>query len=426
MNRVGIRREDKSEWERRVPLSPQDLRALGPEPFYVESSVRRVFTDDEFRAAGIRVADALPECDVILGVKEIPVERLRADTAYVFFSHTIKGQPYNMAMLRRLLELGCTLIDYERIVDDDGQRLVAFGRHAGLAGAIDTLWSLGQVWQHRGLTTPLAELMPAHGYESAEEAKHHIGRVAAACRTDESFMSQAPVVIGVAGAGRVAHGAMEVLNSVQPVDCAPDALKEMGPSVGRFVRVQFEEEQFAERRDGGTFDRSHYYQKPEAYRGIFETRYAPDLTALINCIYWEPRYPRLLTRSGLRAAFSRHTAPKLVVVGDISCDIAGSIEATVKATDPSNPAFLWDARREQARDGFDGEGLLVMAVDILPAELPRDASYAFSRALSPLMPSLLSARLRSGVHDLHPALRRGVIVDRGELTPDYQYLASHL
>ncbi|MGF1509677.1 MAG: hypothetical protein ACFB9M_09285 [Myxococcota bacterium] len=428
MNRIGIRREDKSKWERRVPLVPADLaeiRRSGGD-IVVQTSQRRIFEDDDFRAAGVPVVESLDECDLIMGVKEVPEDLIQPETAYLFFSHTIKGQAHNMSMLRRLMDLGCTLIDYERITDEQGTRLVAFGRHAGLAGAVDSLWALGETWRRRGHPTPLAELNPAHRYDSLEAIRSVLREIGMRCRADEGFRQRAPVVVGVTGSGRVSRGVHEILDVLEPIDVEPEAIRSIKTNPGRFIRIRFEERHFAERLDGLAFDLQDYYANPDRYRGIFETRYVSSLSALINCIYWEARYPRLVTKSGIRAAFGRQETPRLTVIGDISCDIEGSIEATVKATDPAHPTFLWDAQREVASDGFVGAGPVIMAVDILPTELPRESSEAFSQALRPLMPSLLEHRFRDGVHGLHPALRRGVIVDRGQLCPEFEHLRSFL
>ena len=147
MKKIGIRYEDKYVMERRVPLVPAHIKKLIAEEgleFSVETSAKRVYSDEEYEAVGASITDDLGDCHVIFGVKEIPVDRLESDKTYIFFSHVIKGQPHNMPMLKRLMELNCTLIDYERVVDEMGKRLIFFGRYAGLAGMINSLWSLGQ------------------------------------------------------------------------------------------------------------------------------------------------------------------------------------------------------------------------------------------------------------------------------------------
>jgi len=429
MNRVGIRREDKNRWESRVPLIPEDVARLRESEaidLRVQSSQRRAFADPEFTSRRVPVQKDVDDCSVVLGVKEIPVDALRPHTAYVFFSHVIKGQAYNMPMLRRLMELGCTLIDYERLTDDRGQRLVAFGFHAGLAGAIDTLWALGQRWAHRGRITPLADVFPAHRYASLAEAKSALSRVAAACRRDPQIEAVAPVILGVTGYGRVAQGVHDVFDVLEPVEVLPEELGSVHCSPGRFVRVRFEERHFAESLDSEPFDRERYYREPDAFRGVFGSRYLPHLTALVNAIYWEPEYPRLVLEKDLRALHAVESEPRLEVIGDVSCDIGGSIEVTTKATDPANPVYTWDVGRRTSSDGFDGDGPTIMAVDILPTELPREASESFSRALSPWIPALARHDFRQGLEGLPVEIQRATILDRGRLTADYAYLDARV
>jgi saccharopine dehydrogenase (NAD+, L-lysine-forming) len=179
---IGIRREDKSEWERRVPVIPQDAAELQQKHgirVLVQPSNVRAFTEEEFTQAGITVQEDLSPCPVIFGIKEIPKDLFEPDKAYVFFAHVIKGQPYNMPMLRRLLKLGCTLIDYERVVDEKNRRLIFFGWHAGVAGIMDTLWALGQRLAWEGIPTPFADLHPTHTYHDLTEAKEALKQVQA-------------------------------------------------------------------------------------------------------------------------------------------------------------------------------------------------------------------------------------------------------
>ncbi|MEM1023485.1 MAG: hypothetical protein AAGD10_15545 [Myxococcota bacterium] len=421
MNLIGFRREDKSPHERRIPLVPKDLQALQAEHgarFLVQSSPQRAFPTEDFEAVGINVVEDLDAADVIMGVKEVPSEAVRPGKTYVFFSHTIKGQAYNMRLLRTLMENRCTLIDYERIVDDADQRLVAFGRHAGLAGAINSLWALGRAWAHAKRRTPLLDLKLAHEYGHSAQARAAITEVAQACFADPAFQAL-PAVIGVTGSGRVAQGAHEILDALAPDELPPDELSAASP--GRFSRVRFEESHFAERRDAAPFELEDYYARPEAYRGVFEARYAAQLDLLINGIYWEPRYPRLISRTGTRSMYSR-PQPRLAAIGDISCDIGGSIELTAMATTPNDPVYTWDTRTDRVRQPGKGTGPLMMTVDILPTELPIEASEAFSTALRPLMKDLLSHDFAQDLEGLRPELRKACILDRGQLTPEYDYL----
>ena len=428
--KIGIRREDKSKWEARIPLVPTHLEALTQDhglQFAVQSSTQRAYSDEELRASGIDVVDALDDCPIILGVKEIPTTRLEPGKTYVFFSHTIKGQPYNMAMLRRLMNLGCSLIDYERITNDAGQRLVFFGVHAGLAGMIDTLWAFGQRLARRGMETPLGDLKQALQYKSLTEAENHLRAVADRCRDTEALAPLGPIVIGVTGNGRVSEGAQHICDLLNPERLRVSELANLADlSDGGFYKVVFEEQDMVARKDGGEFALQQYYDSPELYEGRFAS-FLPKLTMLVNCIYWEEKYPRLVTKDNLRDLYTSGT-PKLEVIGDISCDIEGSIEATLRPTDPGNPVYVYDVDKGLARDGFEGNGPVIMAVDILPTELPRDASEVFSRALRPLMPGLAAADPSGSFNDwdLPGPLKRAAILHKGKLTPDYAYMTEFL
>ncbi len=428
--KIGIRREDKSKWEARIPLVPEDMAALRRDhgvEFRVQPSNQRAFSQEALTRAGAEIDEDLSPCPIILGVKEIPVSRLEPSKTYVFFSHTIKGQPYNMAMLRRLMNLGCNLIDYERIASDTGQRLVFFGVHAGLAGMIDTLWALGQRLQRRGVESPLADLKQALHYRTLAEAENHLRAIADRCRDTEALAPIGPVIIGVTGNGRVSQGAQQICDLLRPETLRIAELKQPDNLVsGAFYKVVFEEPDMFARRDGAAFDLQEYYDKPERYEARF-AGFLPALTALVNCIYWDERYPRLVTKADLAALFAGD-APRLEVIGDISCDIEGSIEATLRPTDPGAPVYVYDVDKNLARDGFEGRGPVIMAVDILPTELPREASHAFSRALRPLIPGLADSDPSGSLDDwaLPAPLKRAVILHKGKLTPDYAYMAEYL
>ena len=176
---IGVRREDKSRWERRVPVTPdvaRELRERHGIRVYVQPSPIRVFSPDEFEEAGAIVQEDLGPCPVVFAVKEIPARLFEPGKAYVFFAHVIKGQPYNMPMLQRMIDLGCTLIDYERITAEDGRRLIFFGRHAGLAGTLETLWALGRRLAWEGIPNPLTDLRHAYEYRDVAEAKVAVAR----------------------------------------------------------------------------------------------------------------------------------------------------------------------------------------------------------------------------------------------------------
>jgi saccharopine dehydrogenase (NAD+, L-lysine forming) len=433
--KFGVRREDKSRWERRVPLVPGDVKALREAGVQavVQTSSTRVFTDEEFRRAGVPVQAELSDCDVIIGIKEIPPARLEAGKTYLCFPHVIKGQPANMPMLRRLVDLKATLIDYERIVDATNRRLIFFGRHAGLAGMINSLWALGRRLDVEGIASPFSRLRQARHYADLSEAREEIRGVAARIKAEGVPASIHPLVVGVTGYGNVSRGAQEILDILPVSALSPEELETSvrdGSLSSRTVyKVVFEESDLVEPLESGQpFDLDEYYRTgKEGYRSVFG-RYVENLSVLVNCIYWDHRFPRLFTLDDARRLWTAGRRPKLTVIGDISCDVNGSIECTVKATDPGHPVYVFEPATGEARDGFEGRGPVMMAVDILPAELPRESSADFSRVLRRFLPEMACADFSKGFGALvlPPEIKRAVIVHRGELTPDYAYLNSFI
>jgi alpha-aminoadipic semialdehyde synthase len=334
-----------------------------------------------------------------------------------------------MPMLRRLLELGCTLIDYEKVLDDQGRRLIFFGRHAGLAGMIETLHALGKRLRWEGIQNPFERIQHAHQYHDLAAAKEAVACVGEEIRRNGLPVQVAPLIIGVTGYGNVARGAWEILNLLPMEIIDPAVLSDVvdGPGASRFVvfGTTFKEQHIVEPLEG-EFDCRKYYECPDNFRPIFE-KSLPYLSVLVNAIYWDARYPRLVTKAGLQKLWDAGQ-PRLKVIGDISCDIEGSIECTIKATEPGEPCFVYHPLTGEARDGCEGEGLVVMAVDILPSELPRDASEDFSRVLKEFIPALVQANFGAPFDELAlPApIKRAVIVHRGELTPDFAYLRRYL
>ena len=442
MRRIGIRREDKDPWEARVPLIPEDVAFLtrsSAAEIVVQPSPQRVFAEDEYVRAGARVYEDLSACDIVLAVKEIPLELFTPGATYAFFSHTIKGQPYNMDMLRRLMELGCQLIDYERVTDERGRRLIFFSRFAGLAGAIDSLWSLGRRLEWEGLApNPFAALEQTYRYPTLEAALDAVRDVGARIAADGLPAELCPFVIGITGYGNVSLGAQEVVDALGAVAVSPDRLDELSagggvaPASGRPAlddrhtahKVVFAERDFVARRDASQpFALDEYFRQPELYEGTFERR-LPQLTLLINCVFWDAPYPRLVTRAAIGELFAAPAAPRLRVIGDISCDIEGSVELTVKETHIDQPVYVYDAVTGAVTDGVQGRGPVVLAVGNLPCELSRESSTAFSAVLSPFVPALAVTDLSLPFErlSLPPELLRALILHHGEFTPDYEYM----
>jgi saccharopine dehydrogenase (NAD+, L-lysine-forming) len=429
---IGMQRETKSKWERRAPLTPDHVRQLTAQgvQVLVQPSPVRIFPDAGYREAGARVQDDLSPCSAIFAVKEIPIANLLPGKTYVFFSHTIKGQAYNMPLLQKLLDLGCRLVDYERIADEQGRRLVFFGRHAGLAGMIDSLHVLGQRWAADGVETPLAAVKLAFQYEDLSQAMADIAKAGQHIAEQGLPNGVAPLIIGMAGDGNVSKGAQAILEALPIEKLTSEALLQVdikSLSSKQVYQVVFQEADMVRPMDPGqSFDLKDYYARPEKYVGRFGD-YLDRLSVLINGIYWESRYPRLITKADAARLWAGDR-PHLAVIGDLGCDIGGPVEFTVKATGQENPTFVYEPATDSVRDGVAGNGPVVLAVDNLPCELPVDASQSFGDALLPFVAAIGAGdpTVALAAADLPYAVRRAVITDNGTLTPDYAYLAEHL
>ncbi|MDP2722306.1 MAG: bifunctional lysine ketoglutarate reductase /saccharopine dehydrogenase family protein [Bacteroidales bacterium] len=430
-HKIGLRFEDKYKMERRVALVPEHVKILHDQglEFEVRKSPKRIFTDAEYELAGANVVDGVPEADIILGVKEMPINYFKENRTYLFFSHTIKGQDYNMPLLQNMMDLSVNLIDYERITDENGKRLIFFGHFAGLAGMINSLWSAGQRWKESGVVTPFLKIQQTHHYQSLDEAKTVIKEVATDIKQNGLPVAIEPMVVGITGYGNVSKGAQEILNLLPVKFISPLELIQFSaagfPDPNLIYVVVFKEEDIsAPLHKGKPFDLKEYYGFPERFENQFE-KYLPHLTILMNCMYWDDRYPVIVSKDYLEILF-RTSTPKLLVIGDVTCDPDGSIECTHKGTEIENPVFVYNPFSRKPIMGFKGEGILVMAVDILPSELPREASQTFSDALIGFIPELASANFDVSFEDLKiPApLKRAMILFHGKLTPDYQYLSE--
>ena len=431
---IGIRREDKNKWERRVPLIPEDLAdfiSQGVLECLVQPSGIRVFPDQDYIRAGAQIEEDLSPCKVVFGVKEFPLDFIKPHGTYMFFSHVIKGQEYNMHSLQKLLDQKCQLIDYEAVVNEKNQRLIFFGSHAGRAGMIETLCAFGKRLAWENIPNAFSRIQHAYQYESLEKAKEAISSVGQQITAEGLPEDLVPVVCGFAGYGHVAKGAQEIFD-ILPVEMIDPPDLERFFSRGEFSRhivykSVFKEEHMAEPNIEGTaFQLQDYYDHPEKYRGIFK-RFLPYLSILMNCIYWNERYPRLMTKEDARAMYGSNHA-RLKVIGDISCDINGAIEFTEKVTTPSEPTFVYDFEKDRIIDGWQGKGPVVMAVDNLPCELPRESSVDFSRILKPFVGHLARAdfTVPFDALKLPPEIKRAIIVYQGELTENYKYLENHL
>lgn len=435
MKTLLIRAEDKNRWESRTPIVPQDLKTIigktGAEVF-VEKSGKRYVNESEYTDAGARICDGMSPGEVILGIKEIPVEKILDNKTYLFFSHTIKGQKSNMGLLQKIIDSGSTLIDYEKIIDQHNRRLLYFGPYAGSAGAIDILSLLGEKWAAKGIETPFRKIKRAHEYGSLMEALDQIRAIGHQIQSQGLPEELAPFTIGLLGYGNVSQGAQQVFNCLPAKQVPPHLINELlskgeGDSHTIYICV-FKEEDLVQPIDrAAEFSLQEYYEYPERYESCFD-QYLGSFTLLVNAVYWTSRYPRFITWDSLKKLLERDTNLKLAGIADISCDIEGAVECTLKATDSDAPAYRIDPVNKRIHDGHLGDGIVLLAVDNLPCELPHDSSTFFSKQLTPFVSNLLEADYASTLESSHlaPELKAATIVYNGKLTKDYKYLQSHL
>lgn len=426
---IGIRREDKNKWERRVPLIPEHVRILKDQSgieTIIQPSGLRIYGDDKYTAAGGRIDEDLSDADTIFAVKEIPIDFLDYGKTYIFFSHTIKGQPYNMEMLKRLMALKCHLIDYERIINEKDQRLIFFGAHAGYAGMIETLHAYSRKMNLKGVVSPLDQIKQAYEYESLEAAKLHIGEIGQQIADIGLPQVLCPLIVGFTGYGNVSRGAQEIIDLLPVKTVTPEDVTrsdaDWATEHHHLFKVVFKEVDMV-RPLAGKFELQDYYDHPEKYESIMET-YLPFLKILVNGIYWTNRYPRIVTKGFLTEAANHNRRQDLEVIGDISCDIEGAIEITYTATMPDTPCFTYLPQSDRFEEGIATAGITVMAVDNLPCEFPKESSEAFSNVLKKYVKiiALADFSVDFASLDLPYPIKKALILHNGEFTDEYKYM----
>jgi len=395
---IGVIRETKDPPDRRVPLIPVQCRELQDRypglRILVQPSPRRCFSDEEYHAAGVETGEDLSGCSVLLGVKEVKTGTLIPGRTYLFFSHTAKKQPYNRALLQALVEKGIRLIDYEYLTDRDQVRVVAFGRWAGVVGAFNGL-------RAHGIRSGGFDLPPARMLRDLQEMKAIIGG-----------LDMGVTRIVVTGGGRVAGGALEVLEAAGIRQVEPEAFLAARYSEAVFTRL--DPWHYTRRRGGKKFDFGHFVAHPDQYENSF-LPYASRADMFIACHFWDPRSPVMLTRQALASGKF-----PLKIIADISCDIDGPVASTIRASTIAEPFYGYDPASGKESEPFREGALSVMAVDNLPGELPRDASADFGQALAEnVIPELL------GIRDTG-MLERATIASGGRLSEAYAYLQDYL
>jgi len=428
---IGIRREDKNEWERRVPLIPDDVAELREKygiKTIIQPSEIRNFSNEEYREAGAEVNDDLRAADTVFAVKEIPLQLLEHGKTYIFFSHTIKGQPYNMKMLKRLMELECNLVDYERISGRENDRLITFSSYAGLAGLIETLHAFGRKMKLNGYSTPFEEIKQAYQYDSLEAAKNHIRKIGEMISTDGLPRELTPLTVGFLGYGNVSKGAQEMFDLLPFKTIEPAQLEQLmgtekyGSDNHCLFKVIFKEEDIVKPLNG-TFNLQEYFDSPERFESVFDN-YLPYLKILINCIYWTEKYPRFVTREDLKKNMHLVEKSGIKLIGDITCDINGSIEITRGSTMPDKACYTYYVDNDSFIDGIKDTGITVMAIDNLPCEFSREASSEFSRELKTFVNGIVAADFKVGFNEMRlpHEIKKATILYNGCLTPIYEYM----
>lgn len=391
---IGIIKEGKIPTDRRTAITPE--HALHIQQQYENVKVvcqkndLRCFKNDEYIAKGIELVDSVEQCDILFGVKEVPIDQLIPKKTYFFFSHTIKKQEYNKELLKAILEKKITLVDYETLTDKAGRRVIAFGYWAGIVGAYNAIWTYGE-------KTNSYSLKRAYQCHDLIELHQELKNV------------KLPAVkIVLTGKGRVSTGAAEILDEagVQKIDASEYLSKDFDTP----VYVQLDADEYTAHINGKQFEFAHFFSHPQEYRSNFDP-FLSKTDILISAAYWDPKSPRLFELSQ-----TEHQNFKPSIIADISCDINGSVPTTIKASTIEDPLYDYGKNGKILAPFSDPENITMMTIDNLPNELPRDASTSFGNQLiENVLPELIG-----GVEG--DMIQRATICSKGQLTENYKYL----
>lgn len=397
--KIGVIREGKQPADRRVPLTPAQCKEVMqryPEvDLVVQRSPIRAYADAEYEAFEVPLVDDLDDRELILGVKEVPLDMLKPEKAYLFFSHTIKEQAHNRKLLKAALERNVRLIDHELLTNPHGERVLAFGYWAGVVGAYNGI----RAWQlmHGG-----PELKPANQCHDLEELERYL----------HAYPLPKDLRIVMTGGGRVGKGAMGVLERAGVKRITPAAFLEAN-NAGPVYTVLGSSDLYA-RDDGQLFDKEAFHHDPRGHHANF-LPFARKAHIYMACHFWDPRGPKIMSTQDLR-----DPGLTLDVVADISCDIGGPIDSTLRATTIAEPFFGYDASTGAEKPAGTKGTIAVMSVDNLPCELPRDASEAFGRDLIERVLPFLVSEDREGM------IQRATIAQNGKLTPQFSHLQNYV
>ena len=396
--KFGIIKERKNPPDRRVVFSPNKLAQLKSEfseaEVVVEHSDIRIFNNEEYQNKNIEVTKDVSNCDVLLGVKEVPIDALIANKKYFFFSHTIKKQPYNRKLLKAVLDKNIELYDHETIVKANGARLIGFGRYAGIVGAYNGFRAFGL--KHETFNLPKAENLP--------DQKALI---------DELNKIDLPAIkILLTGSGKVAYGAKEMLDAMHIKQVSVEEY--LNNSYNEAVYCLADVLDYNKRKDGLVLDRKDFYNQPENYESNF-MRFAKVTDYFIAGHFFGDGSPYLFTRDNAKSADF-----KIKLVADVSCDIDGPVASTIRPSTIADPIYGYNAQTESEVDFKDDNAIVVMAVDNLPCELPKDASEGFGELfLEHVIPAFYNG-------DKDGVLARAKMTENGKLTARFSYLQDYV
>ncbi|CDY13519.1 BnaA03g52370D [Brassica napus] len=421
---VGILAESVNKWERRTPLTPSHCSRLlqdrtGVSRIVVQPSEKRIYHDALYSDVGCEISDDLSDCGIILCIKQPKLEMILPERAYAFFSHIHRAQKEKMPLLDKILSERVTLYDYELIVGDHGKRLLAFGIYAGRAGLVDFLHGLGQSVDEFNFRCRISKSRILNSFPLARFILYGLP------------LGICPLVFVFTGTGNVSLGAQEMFKLLPHTFVEPSNLPELfvkdkgmsqnGKSTKRVHQVYgciITSQDMVEHQDPSkSFDKADYYAHPEHYNPVFHDKIAPYTSVLVNCMYWEKKFPRLLSTKQVQDLAEKGCP--LVGICDITCDIGGSVEFVNRATSIDSPFFRFDPINNSYYNDMDGDGVLCMAIDILPTEFAKEASQHFGDILSEFVGSLASV---TEVSDLPGHLKKACISYRGELTPLYEHI----
>ena len=396
--KFALIKERKNPPDRRVVLSPQACEKLiidfPKAEIVVESSDIRVFKDEEYTDLGFEVTNDILDADVFLGVKEVPIKKLIPNKKYFFFSHTYKKQDYNRKLLKAILDKNIELYDYEVITNTKGNRVVAFGRYAGIVGAYNGFRALGL--KHSSFKLPKAETLANQKALIDELSKIKLPNIK----------------IVLTGKGRVSNGAKEMLDAMHIKEVDANAL--LNNAFNEAVYTQLNVLDYNLRKDGKIISRSDFYKNPLEYNSNF-MRFAKVANFYISGHYWDDDAPFIFSREDAKSSEFNIT-----VVADISCDIDGPVASTLRPSTIANPIYGYNPHTETEADFKDKNAIAVMAVDNLPCELPNDASIGFGDMFTKFVIPAFFNNDKDGV------LERAKMTENGKLTPRFAYLQDYV